>query len=106
MFGHAHLGLDSRTDSRLLRAEYCIVGIPYITASHLVVVFVSQNRKCSITSIGQTVAEVWRFNGFPNSDRLAFYAYIFKISKFQLPPQSRGAVCITVPNIVDADLLL
>jgi len=31
IFGHAHL--DSRTDSRALRAEYCIVGIPYNTAS-------------------------------------------------------------------------
>jgi len=30
IFGHAHL--DSRTDSRVLRAEYCIVGIPHNTA--------------------------------------------------------------------------
>ena len=30
IFGHAHL--DSRTDSQALRAEYCIVGIPYNTA--------------------------------------------------------------------------
>jgi len=30
IFGHAHL--DSRTDSRALRAEYCIVGIPHNTA--------------------------------------------------------------------------
>jgi len=30
IFGHAHL--VSRTDSRALRAEYCIVGIPHNTA--------------------------------------------------------------------------
>ena len=30
IFEHAHL--DSRTDSRALRAEYCIVGIPHNTA--------------------------------------------------------------------------
>jgi len=30
IFGHAHL--DSRTDSRALRAEHCIVGIPHNTA--------------------------------------------------------------------------
>ena len=27
IFGHAHL--DSRTDSLVLQAEYCIVGIPH-----------------------------------------------------------------------------
>jgi len=30
IFGHAHL--HSRTDSRVLRVEYCIVGIPRNTA--------------------------------------------------------------------------
>jgi len=30
IFGHSHL--HSRTDSQALRAEYCIVGIPYNTA--------------------------------------------------------------------------
>jgi len=30
IFGHAHL--DNRTDSRVLQAEYCIVGIPHNTA--------------------------------------------------------------------------
>jgi len=30
IFGHAHL--DSRTDSRVLRAEYCIAGIPHNAA--------------------------------------------------------------------------
>jgi len=30
IFGHAHL--DSRTDSQVLRAEYCIVDIPHNTA--------------------------------------------------------------------------
>jgi len=30
IFGHAHL--HSRKNSQALRAEYCIVGIPYNTA--------------------------------------------------------------------------
>jgi len=30
--GHGHAHLDSRTDSRALQAEYCIVGIPHNTA--------------------------------------------------------------------------
>jgi len=32
LVGHAHL--HSRTDSQVLRAEYCIVGIPHNTASY------------------------------------------------------------------------
>ena len=34
IFGHAHL--DSRTDSRAVRAEYCIVGIPHNTAIYFI----------------------------------------------------------------------
>jgi len=37
VFGHADL--HSRTDSQVLRAEYCIVGIPQY--SHLVLLFFS-----------------------------------------------------------------
>jgi len=41
IFGHAHL--DSRTDSRALRAEYCIMGIPHNTAIWLNYIQTSAN---------------------------------------------------------------
>ena len=42
--------------------------------------FIGQKRKRSMMSIGQTLAEIWRFNSSPNGGRPS--SCIFNISKF------------------------
>ena len=54
--------------------------------------FLRQNSKCSMMVIGQTVAEIWRFNSFPTHSCLP--SCIFKIFIILM------AVSITIPNFV------
>jgi len=49
IFGHAHL--DSRTDSRALRPEYCLVDIPHNTAIYFAYVCLQYRRIEKLTKL-------------------------------------------------------
>ena len=53
------------------------------------------------SSIGQTVAEMWRFSDF--STRRPPPCWIFKMWKFEGWKVSKGSKCTTVPNFVAID---
>jgi len=49
--------------------------------------------------IGQTVAEIWRFNDFQNGGRAP--SWISEIQILQRSEMLRGPFCIGIPNFVE-----
>jgi len=94
IFEHAHLG--SRTDSRSLRTEYCIVGIPHNTA----VCFtsgVSHSPTCLCSSRYKSAESGPKFRDAPQRGR-SCKTLTFRDDKMYQIVQSTGGTSIRPPR--------
>jgi len=55
--------------------------------------------RSNFINIGQTVAEIWQFNGFQNGGRPS--SWVCEIQIFYRSERLRRRVCISVPNFVE-----